>query len=29
MPRIDLQVPYVEKNQVKQLGAKWDQEKKV
>ena len=29
MPRIDLQVAFTDKDQVKQLGARWDVEKKV
>ena len=29
MPRIDLQVPFAEKEDAKRLGARWDAEKKV
>lgn len=29
MPRIDLNVPYAEKDLAKQLGALWDKEKRV
>ncbi|CEE61958.1 DUF5710 domain-containing protein [Xanthomonas citri] len=29
MARHDLQVPFAEKNEVKQLGARWDADKKV
>jgi hypothetical protein len=29
MPRIDLQVPFAEKEDAKLLGARWDAEKKV
>lgn len=29
MDRIDLQVPYIEKDDAKKLGAKWDPDKKT
>lgn len=29
MPRLDLQVAFTDKEQVKQLGARWDSEKKI
>ncbi|MDT4839796.1 DNA primase TraC [compost metagenome] len=29
MPRIDLTVPFAEKNEAKRLGARWDAERKL